>query len=319
MTTAGRRPAPPRSISVEAQRFLVETAPIASREVLPGLNDTQGWIRRTAERDEAALARLRPVAAELALTRAVRSVRGVAVEVLSAAEPTGSGPLFLDLHGGALVEGGGELAGLASSRAAAEREGVTWAVDYRMPPRHPYPAALDDVLAVYAEACDRVGGDQIVVSGVSAGGNLAAAVLLRARAVGLPMPAGLVLLSPELDLTESGDSFRLLNGVDLLEPLPLFNRLYAGDASLNDPFVSPLFGDPTGFPPTFIQSGTRDLFLSNAVRMHRRLLATGALAELHVFEGMPHVGFGGDTPEDAELVVAVRAFERQALMARVRH
>ena len=76
--------------------------------------------------------------------------------------------------------------------------------------------------------------------------------------------------------------------------------LYAGDHDLTDPYLSPLFGDFTGFPPTFLQAGTRDLFLSNTVRLHRKLRAAGVEAELHVCEAMPHGGFFG-APEDAEI------------------
>lgn len=316
MTDRQYRPDPPESISAEARHFLAETAPIAPPEMLPSLDDADRWIRRIAERDAANLARLRPAVVGLPLTRELHRIERVPVEeIRGPLTPDHGGAVFLDFHGGALVEGGGELAGLASAQAAVHRIGVTWAVDYRMPPRHPYPAALDDALAVYAVACGRYGAERIVVSGVSAGGNLAAGLLLRARAAELPMPAGLVLLSPELDLTESGDSFRLLDRIDLLAPLATFNRLYAGNTPLEDPLVSPLFGDLGGFPPTFIQSGSRDLFLSNAIRMHRRLRAAGSAAELHVFEAMPHVGFGGTTPEDAELAAAVRDFEQRVLAA----
>ena len=86
------------------------------------------------------------------------------------------------------------------------------------------------------------------------------------------------------------------------------NLLYAGGADLAHPYLSPLFGDLAGFPPTFIQSGTRDLFLSNAVRFHRRLRQAGVTAELHVFEAMPHGGFMGGTPEDEELAAEVSRF-----------
>ena len=94
------------------------------------------------------------------------------------------------------------------------------AIDYRMPPEHPYPAALDDCLAVYQAALQERPPGEIFVGGTSAGGNLAAALLLRAKDAGLPMPAGLVLMTPEVDLTESGDSFVTNNGIDnILGPL----------------------------------------------------------------------------------------------------
>jgi acetyl esterase/lipase len=192
----------------------------------------------------------------------------------------------------------------------AMRTGLrTWSVDYRMPPDHPYPVPLDDCLAVYGALLDRVAPARVVVSGASAGGNLASATLLRARDVGLLMPAALVLPSPEVDLTESGDTFATNVGVDyvLLDGLGASIALYAGDHDLTDPLLSPLFGDLSGFPPTFLQTGTRDLFLSNTVRMHRRLRDAGVDAELHVWEAMPHGGFFG-APEDAEIAVELRRF-----------
>jgi len=169
-------------------------------------------------------------------------------------------------------------------------------------------------MTVYRAALSHHAPRRIVVGGRSAGGNLAAAMLLRAKAEGLPMLAGLVLLSPEVDLTESGDSFAVNAGVDVMLPGSLManNRLYAGGADLADPYLSPLFGDVTGFPPTFLLTGTRDLFLSNTVRMHRRLLTAKVPAELHVFEAMPHGGFGG-SPEDREAAREVTRFVHKRL------
>jgi epsilon-lactone hydrolase len=88
--------------------------------------------------------------------------------------------------------------------------------------------------------------------------------------------------------------------------VPTMVALYADGHDLTDPYLSPLFGDFTkGFPPTFLQSGTRDLLLSDTVRMHRKLLQAGVTADLHVWEAMPHGGFGGifgqPTPEDQEM------------------
>src|SRR5262249_29367856 len=144
--------------------------------------------------------------------------------------------------------------------------------------------------------------NEIIVGGASAGGNLAAATLLRARDEGLPMPAAAVLLSPELDLTESGDSFFTNAGIDGMGSLMPANLLYAGGRDLKDASLSPLFGDVAkGFPPTLLTTGTRDVFLSNAVRMHRKLRAAGVPAELHLLEAAAHGAFGGATPEEAEL------------------
>ena len=195
-------------------------------------------------------------------------------------------------------------------RQRAARTGLhTWSVDYRMPPDFPYPTPLDDCLAVYRALLEVKRPEQIVVGGGSAGGNLAAALMLKARAAGLPMPACLLLFSPEVDLTESGDTFETNQGVDtvLVNRLSDSIALYANGHDLSDPFLSPLFGDVSNFPPTFLQSGTRDLFLSNTVRLHRALRAGDVEAELHVWEAMPHGGFFG-APEDAELGLEVRRF-----------
>jgi monoterpene epsilon-lactone hydrolase len=175
-------------------------------------------------------------------------------------------------------------------------------------PHHPYPAALDDCLAVYVQLLEERSPQDIFVGGASAGGNLAAALMVRAKDEGLPLPTALVLLTPEVDLTESGDSFETNRYADnVLGSLMPANLLYANGHDLADPYISPLFADVTGFPPTFLQAGTRDLYLSNTVRMHRKLRAVGVEAELHVFEAMPHGGFGG-APEDFELRIELRRF-----------
>jgi len=120
-----------------------------------------------------------------------------------------------------------------------------------------------------------------------------------------------VLLTPEVDLTESGDSFATHLGVDTILRTSLMpaNQLYAAGHDLAHPYLSPLFGDLTkGFPPTLLATGTRDLFLSNTVRMHRALRAAGVRAELHVLEAAPHGFFFGIAPEDGELTREIRLF-----------
>jgi epsilon-lactone hydrolase len=182
-------------------------------------------------------------------------------------------------------------------------------VDYRMPPDHPFPTGLDDCVAFYRMLLRDHAPSDIIVGGGSAGGNLAAATLLKARDEGLPMPAAAMLISPEVDLTESGDSFNTNAVIDGMGRLMQANLLYANGADLADPYLSPLFGDFTkGFPPTLITAGTRDLFLSNATRLHRALRAAGIHAELHLLEAAAHGAFGGTTPEEAELDREMRQF-----------
>ena len=308
----GARRIPPPSALSEAARAVLG-APRPRQGPYPALTDTDGWRRLIAARDKGAAELSAPYAARL---RADISADPVGQVPLYVAQPQGERLLgeshvVFDIHGGALLFGGGEANVRLSTAAMALRTGrVAYGIDYRVPPDHPFPAALDDCVTAYRALVERHGPERIVVSGTSAGGNLAAALLLRARDEGLPAPAGALLLTPELDLTESGDSFHTLMGLDVVLPARLTecNLLYAGGADLADPYVSPLFGDVAGFPPTLLQAGGRDIFLSNAVVMHRKLRRAGVRAELHIFEGMPHGGFGGLTPEDRELNAELQAF-----------
>jgi acetyl esterase/lipase len=285
--------------------------PVAS----PPLDDAAAWKERIAATDEAIMTGFAASALDIPATMEGREIAGVHVNVVTpdavaAAGHAGDDSVIqLDIHGGALIAGGGEACKLMNTSTAARAGLVTWGVDYRMPPDHPYPAPLDDCVAVYRALLDVRPPERIVVGGGSAGGNLVAAMRLRARDEGLPMPAALVLFTPEIDLTESGDSFDTNAGVDyvLVERLTDSIALYAGDHDLTDPYLSPIFGDVTGFPPTFVQAGTRDLFLSNSVRFHRKLRDAGVDAELHVWEAMPHGGFFG-APEDAEMGAELRRF-----------
>ena len=309
----------PASISPQAQDFLAKLVgpdgvPLMLHQTTPAADDTAGWIQSKAATAGMIAQMLAPAAAAC---RAEVETIDLAGTVTYLATPAGAGAddrAYLDIHGGGLVHGGGEPCRLGAL-IQADKLGVRcYAVDYRMPPEQPYPASLDDCLAAYRGLLERYAPGNIVVGGGSAGGNLAAALVLRARDEGLPLPAALVLITPELDLTESGDSFETNRMVDVMLPVPLMstNLIYAAGRDLAHPYLSPLFGDfSRGFPATFLQAGTRDLFLSNTVRMHRALRKAAIPVELHIFEGMPHGGFMG-APEDAELDHEVRRFVNES-------
>jgi acetyl esterase/lipase len=209
---------------------------------------------------------------------------------------------ILYLHGGGFVVGGGRTAAIMALPLACGSRSRLFSCDYRMPPDHPYPAALDDCVEAYQAIIKDFAPGNVAIAGNSAGGNLAAATVLKLRDLGLPLPAGVILHTPAVDLTESGDSFQTNQEIDVVlgTPLPALMRLYAGGHDLTDPYVSPLYGDfSKGFAPTLLLTGTRDLLLSNTVMMHRALRRAGIEADLQVFEAMPHSGFRG-APEDAE-------------------
>ncbi|MEJ0048639.1 MAG: alpha/beta hydrolase [Rhodospirillales bacterium] len=302
----------PAHISEPARIFLA-AAGMQPRVPLPQTTDAAAWHAAAEAWDQRILPMIEPLLAGLPVKLERVRVGACDVHVATPNELTGvaASYAFMDIHGGALVFGGGRFAQLIAIWRAVALGCRVFGVDYRMPPGHPYPAPLDDCVAAYRYLLGKYHRAHVVVGGISAGGNLAAATVLRARDEGLPLPAAAVLLTPELDLTESGDSFFTNRDVDvaLPTPLPEANHLYANGANLAHPYLSPLFGDfSKGFPPTLLQSGTRDLFLSNTVRMHRALLKAGHQAELHVWEAMPHAGFGGGSPEDVEIHETVRDF-----------
>jgi acetyl esterase/lipase len=303
----------PRSISPEAQAFLSRAAEgsVISRDY-PALEDTEGWLR-WVEQADANMSAMRAAGSSLAEGADVETLtmgEAPCYRAVSRKADANSDNVFFSIHGGAFVAGGGEGC-LFGARVAAVTMGATvYAPDYRMPPLFPYPAPLDDCVAAYREVLRHHAPERIVVHGGSAGGNLAAALMLRAPDEGLPLPAGLILETPELDLTESGDSFETNRTIDVVlqGSLDVMNRLYAGGHDLADPLLSPLFGDfSRGYPKTLITAGTRDLFLSNAARMLHRLRAADVPVELLVYEAMPHAGFFG-APEDALLKQDHRKF-----------
>jgi epsilon-lactone hydrolase len=300
----------PVSVSPEARAALALERPAVGP--LPRLGDKAAWNTHIFQVNAARVAAMREPIMALPVRGALDTVGGVPVYI---AEPemipeASRDKALLYFHAGGLVLLGGECVGLFARLEAASTRCKVYAVDFRNPPDHPYPAALEDCLAVYRALLEIYKPQQIVVSGASGGGNLAAAVPLRARDLGLPLPAAIGLFTPELDLTESGDTFQTNRDIDVVlrRGLPELNALYAAGHDLAHPYLSPLFGDFTkGFAPTFIQSGTRDIFLSNSVRMHRVLRRAGVEAELHVGEAMPHGGFG-NAPEDRELRIAFLHF-----------
>jgi monoterpene epsilon-lactone hydrolase len=278
----------------------------------PALDDAAAWRAMIAKQDATLLTMTAGLVANAAVDVKEIAQDGFGVYAITPHGTRGDDPrVYLELHGGALIAGGGDCCRAMGTLSAARNGIRTWAVDYRMPPDHPYPTPLDDCVAAYRAVLRDHRPEDVVIGGGSAGGNLAAALILRARDEGLPMPAAAVLLTPEADLTESGDSFATHLGVDTILTASLLpaNRLYAAGHDLAHPYLSPLFGDfAKGFPPTLLATGTRDLFLSNTVRMHRALRAAGVAADLHVLEAAPHGFFFGVAPEDAELGREIRLF-----------
>jgi len=204
--------------------------------------------------------------------------------------------LFVNLHGGGYFTGAGE-AGLDEAILLAHYLRINViSVDYRMSPEHPFPAAVDDAVAVWKEVVRTVAPKNIGIGGSSAGGGLALATVMKLRQLNIPLPGAVFAGSPWADLTNSGDSAATNDYVDIVlsgknEWLLAAGRLYAGTHDIRDPLISPAFGDFSHFPATILVTGTRDFLLSDTVRVHRKLRAVGVVADLHVFEAMSHGDF----------------------------
>jgi len=294
----------PKSISEGARRFLANPFPATAQ---PEVSDKAAWRAVVKQADAMFEPAVDQWLATVPAKVETRTIAGVTVHVATPDTIRHPERAHYRIHGGAWAFLGGKFSMGEAAMTAAEMGCVTFGLDYRMPPDHPYPAAVEDGEAVWREIVRQFDPRKIAISGASAGGNLSATVTLKIRDAGLPMPGAVGMLTPATDLTAAGDTHVTNAGIDtVLRPVPTMVALYADGHDLTDPYLSPLFGDFTkGFPPTFLQSGTRDLLLSDTVRMHRKLLQAGVTAELHVWEAMPHGGFGGifgaPTPEDQEM------------------
>ncbi len=306
----------PNSVSQEAQATLAMGRLGPPPRELPALDDTEGWRTYVAEMDGFMRSMIGNPADQFKGSIEERDVGSCPLYIV-----TGDGVadddrrVFFDIHGGAWVLGGGELC-KSTAIASATAVGIrVWSVDYRMPPDRPFPTPLDDCVAAYRILLEERRPQEIVVGGTSAGGNLAAALILRARDEGLPLPAAVVFNTGAFDLTGAGDSWHTNDGLDnvLSGPVEPCTELYAGGHDRTEPYISPLFGDLTGFPPAILLTGTRDRLLSDNVRMHRALRAAGTDAVLHVWEAAGHGGFLGMAPEDAERYGELRRFVEEHL------
>lgn len=261
--------------------------------------------------------RLHPVPGDVLVTEVTAG--GVPAHWLAApgADP---GRVLLFLHGG-----GFELGSLRSDGELAARLGRASGMrvlfpEYRLAPEHPFPAAIDDVLAAWRwlRADQDLSASSIAVAGDSAGGGLAVALLAATRDAGEDRPAAAVLLSPTVDLTSSGASMTERVDQDPFSTPALLRQLaasYLAGADPRTPLASPLFASLAGLPPLLILAGTADLLLSDAERLGAAATAAGVDVTLEIGEGLPHVyPIMVGTPEAATATERIGQF----LHARVR-
>jgi monoterpene epsilon-lactone hydrolase len=229
--------------------------------------------------------------------------------------PENRNRLLIHMHGGCYVLNPGE-AGLPEAIFMAGFGGFkVISVDYRMPPEAYFPAALDDGMTVWKASVKATDPKNIAIFGTSAGGALTLEMVLRAKQEGLALPGAIAPGTPMSDTTKTGDTFytnELLDNVLVSRDgfCDAGAKVYANGQDLKDPMLSPVYGDVHGFPPTILTSGTRDLLLSNTVRVHRKLRQAGVEAVLQVYEGQSHAHYIRDdtAPETKEVFGEIASF-----------
>jgi acetyl esterase/lipase len=231
------------------------------------------WVEFIRAADEAAAAAVEPLAERLKVTIEEEKIAGVTVRRVTPANinPANKNRLFVHTHGGAYVVNNGR-AGLTEAILVAHRAAIpVLSIDYRMPPEHPFPAAVEDVVAVWKSLLKKRDAKSMALGGTSAGGGLVLASTHKLIGLGIPVPGA----------------------------------LFAGT-----PLISPVYGDFKGFPPTYLVSGTRDMFLSNTVRTHRKLRTAGVVVDLNVYEGFSHGEYLKvvDSPESKQVFAELGAF-----------
>lgn len=241
------------------------------------------------------------------------TLAGVPAERLRPAGTPGPTVLYY-FHGGAYL--GGSPAthrGLLAHIAKAANCTVI-ALDYRLAPEHPYPAAKEDALAGWqALLAQGIAPEHLVIGGDSAGGNLALACTLALRDAGQPLPRALVLISPWTDATSTSDSMASRAARDrILTPDGIRRAAaqFAGSTPLDDPGISPLYADPTGLPPTLVQVGDDEMLLDDSTRWAAAARAAGVDVTLDVQLGLWHVwqAMAGWMPEADRAVADIGAF-----------
>ena len=224
---------------------------------------------------------------------------------------------ILFLHGGAYIAGSALIYRHVTWRFAVAAEARLAAIDYRLAPEHPFPAALDDAVAAWRRLLGE-GADprHCAVMGDSAGGGLALALALRSRDEGVPLPAAVVALSPWTDLAITGQSSRsnaVYDPVLKSDDLGMLAAQYVDGADPRNPYVSPLYGDPHGLPPTLFQVGSDEILRDDSERMAQRMREAGCEVTLEIWPRMPHVwhGFAPVVPEARRAIVRVGEFVRR--------
>ncbi len=245
-------------------------------------------------------------------------ISGVPVTLITPEKlaPNADKSILINVHAGAFMLNQGLI---TEAIPIAALSGIpVLAVDYRLAPEYPYPAAVDDAVAVYQEVLKTYSAKNIAIYGSSSGSVLSAQTVVKARQLGLPVPGAVGFFSGTADFANAGDSEAIfgLKGFTPHVTSPADQaKPFLGNADLKDPILSPTYSDLKGFPPTLAMTGTRDFFLSGTSNFHRALLDAGVNAQLVVFDAMPHIHWEDPTlPESEEAWKLQANFLRDHIM-----
>jgi monoterpene epsilon-lactone hydrolase len=279
----------PSTVSEEAQEFLRTPRP-----PMPIPTTDQQWQDLQKLIEEMGLQQSKEVAKSLGTKVEVTKRSGVPVHIITPKNlaPEHKGKALIHVHGGGYCIGTAASMQFACATVADLTKLKVYCIDYRLAPQHPFPAGLDDCVNAYEAILENVPAEKLGLFGVSAGGSMVVAMTLKAMSRGLPAPAAVASITPWADLTLSGDTYSTNDEFDPVldsKSLFAFALAYSGHANRDDPLVSPLFAKYSkDFPATLIQTGSRDVLLSDCVRLHQQMKKGGVDVELSVYEGMWH-------------------------------
>ena len=274
----------PTTISPEAQKWLqsLSQQKVGPPETLAERRtNTDAWRKM----DSAEARKLYPVNVE------ETTLAGVRADITPLPDP-GTKRVLINLHGGGFNSDSGSLIEGIPIANLAKIKVVS--VYYRLAPENPFPAAVEDVVAVYKELLKTYPAHSIGIFGTSAGAILTCEAAVRLKQLGLPLPAALGIFSGLADFSRPGDSLQLftLNGfpgrLAPIDPNHLPDDQYVGKTDRKDPVLSPIFADLHGMPPSLLVTSTRDILLSGTATLQRAMLGAGVDAQLVVFEALPH-------------------------------
>lgn len=236
-------------------------------------------------------------------------------------QPHGQEPqtAVLYLHGGGYVLGAPQGYRNVAGYLARSADAAVYTADYRLAPEHPFPAALDDAVSAYRWLLAQgYAPEKIAIAGDSAGGGLSVAAAVAIREQGLPMPGALLLISPWVDLTLSGETMHSNSRADPMlrqSWLQRAARQYMSDSPLDAPGGSPLFAELNDLPPMIIQSGQDEVLLSDSKRLSEHATAAGIAVTLQVYTGLWHVFqvHAGQLPESKAAIEALGKQFRQII------